>query len=202
MPFLLGIDIGSYESKGVLTDLHGQIMAQAALPHAMAIPRPGWAEHDADGVWWHDFVQLSRELLRQAGISPLEVAGVGCSAIGPCALLVDRAGKPLRPAILYGIDTRALEEVAELTNLLGEEWILAEAGSALSSQAAGPKILWLQRHEPEIWARTWRVMTSTSYLVYRLTGQVVIDHYTATGYGPMYNLRQCAWDARDRKSVV
>ncbi|CAN5760750.1 FGGY-family carbohydrate kinase [soil metagenome] len=194
--FLLGIDIGTYESKGVLTDTHGHILAQAATPHDLAIPRPGWAEHDADAIWWRDFVILARELLRQSGIAASEIAGIGCSAIGPCVLPVDATGQPLRPAILYGIDTRAADEVSELTATLGEEWILAQTGSALSAQAAGPKILWLQRHEPEIWARTAQVMTSTSYLVYRLTGRIVMDHYTAAAYGPLYNLHELAWDAR------
>ncbi|MFN8486314.1 MAG: FGGY-family carbohydrate kinase [Caldilineaceae bacterium] len=196
MTYLLGIDIGTYESKGVLTDAQGRILARAATPHQLAIPQPGWAEHDADAVWWHDFVSLSRELLRQSGVAATEIASIGCSAIGPCVLPVDKTGKPLRPAILYGIDTRAADEVNELTAALGEEWIIREIGSALSAQAAGPKILWLQRHEPALWVRTAHVMTSTSYLVYKLTGRVVIDHYTATAYGPLYNLHQNGWEPR------
>jgi xylulokinase len=199
--YLLGIDIGTYESKGVLTDTEGHILAQAMVPHELAFPQPGWAEHNADGVWWHDFVQLAHELLRQAGVAPVQVAGVGCSAIGPCVLPVDAAGQPLRPGILYGIDTRALVEVEELTAALGADWVVAETGSALSAQSAGPKILWIRRHEPEVWARTRRVMTSTSYLVYRLTGRVVIDHYTATTYGPLYSLRKLDWEPRGLAQV-
>lgn len=196
MTYLLGIDIGTYESKGVLTDAQGHIVARAATPHQLAMPQPGWAEHDADQVWWHDFVSLAKELLHQSGINPAAIAGIGCSAIGPCMLPVDKTGQPLRPAILYGIDTRAADEVNELTTALGDEWIIRETGSALSSQAAGPKILWLQRHEPMLWARTAHVMTSTSYLVYRLTRRVVMDHYTATAYGPLYNLHQNRWEPR------
>src|SRR5262249_40090143 len=120
----------------------------------------------------------------------------GCSAIGPCVLPLDDHGRPLRPAILYGIDTRAIDEVAELTGQLGAGWIIAQTGSALSSQAAGPKILWLRRHEPHLSAHTRHILTSTSYLVYRLTGQIVIDHYTATAYGPLYNLHQLGWEPR------
>lgn len=196
MAYLMGIDIGTYESKGVLTDAHGRIIAQAAVPHGLDLPRPGWAEHEADAVWWHDFVCLSRELFRQSQVRPEEVAGVGCSAIGPCVLPVDADGRPLRPGILYGIDTRSMNEVAELTEILGADWVIAETGSALSAQAAGPKVLWLQRNEPEVWARTRYVMTSTSYLVYRLTGRVVMDHYTASSYGPLYNLRKTTWEPR------
>ena len=196
MDYLLGIDVGTHESKGVLVDRDGRMVAASSVPHRTDMPRPGWAEHDADGVWWHDLVTLARELPERAAVSPRDVAAVGCSAIGPCVLPVDGSGRPLRPAILYGIDTRASDEVRDLTCELGEEWILRETGSALSSQAAGPKILWIRRHEPEIWARTRRVMTSTSYLVFRLTGRVAIDHYTAAAYGPLYNLHGRDWDDR------
>ncbi len=196
MEHLLGIDVGTYESKAALVDRDGRLIASAAIGHEMSLPAAGLAEHDADAVWWHDFVALSRSVLAQSGVRPRDIAGVGCSAIGPCVLAVDRAGRPLRPAILYGVDTRASAEVAELTAALGEEWVLSQTGSALSSQAAGPKILWLRRHEPETWRKAGRVMTSTSYLVYRLTGRVVIDHYTAAAYGPLYNLHSRGWDER------
>lgn len=194
--YILGVDIGTYESKAVLIDASGQVVAQASLGHELSVPRPGWAEHDADGVWWHDFVQLVRAVMSRAAVRGEEIAAVGCSAIGPCVLPVDRSGRPLRPAILYGIDTRATAEVAELTALLGEEWLVQTTGSPLSAQSAGPKILWLQRHEPATWQKTWRVMTATSYLVYRLTGRVVMDHYTACAYAPLYNPHTLTWEPK------
>ncbi len=196
MEYLIGIDIGTYESKGTLVDRNGNLVVSAAVGHELRIPRPGWAEHDADAVWWHDAVVLIHDLLRRSEVPPEDIAGIGCSAIGPCVLPVGRDGRPLRPAILYGIDTRAAAEVDELTNELGEDWILEQTGSSLSSQAAGPKILWLQRSEPDLWRETTRVMTSTTYLVYRLTGRAVMDHYTAAAYGPLYNLHDHRWDAR------
>lgn len=201
MSYLLGIDIGTYESKGVLTDLEGQILAQETAAHDLSIPRQGWAEHDADAVWWHDLTYLARALVQQAGVDAAEIAAIGCSAIGPCVLAVDDDGTPLRPAILYGIDTRAAQEVTELSERLGESWLIEETGTTLSAQSAGPKILWLQRHEPEVWRRTKRIMTSTSYLVYKLTGRVVIDHYTATTYGPLYSIRKCGWEPRGLEEV-
>jgi xylulokinase len=199
--YLLGIDIGTYESKGVIVDERGRIAASASAAHEMSIPKQGWAEHDADGVWWHDFSVIARELVRKTSVSPKDIAAVGASAIGPCMLPVDASGKPLRPAILYGIDTRAAEEVRELSETLGEEWILSQTGSALSSQAGGPKVLWFRRRQPELWQRTARIMTSTSYLVFRLTGRVVIDHYTAAAYGPLYNLHTRTWDPHALRHV-
>jgi len=103
----LGIDIGTYESKGVLVDADGRVLASAARPHELIVPRAGWAEHRADEDWWADFVWLSQKLLSDSGLDPSEVKAVGASAIGPCMLPVDADGAPLMNAVLYGVDTRA-----------------------------------------------------------------------------------------------
>ena len=79
-------------------------------------------------------------------------------------MLADENGNPLRPAILYGIDTRAEKEIEELNERYGEETLLDRCGSLLTTQAVGPKLLWLQRNEPEVWERTnkflWRTRSS------------------------------------------
>ena len=55
---LLGVDIGTSSSKGVLVRPDGEIVATATRPHGTSLPRPGWAEHDAESVWWADFVAI------------------------------------------------------------------------------------------------------------------------------------------------
>ena len=102
---LLGIDLGTGSSKGVLVSPDGRTRATATVPHQVQMPRPGWFEVDADAIWWADVVALCRELLPQADGS--RVAGVCVSGVGPCLLLADADGTPLRPAMLYGIDMRA-----------------------------------------------------------------------------------------------
>ena len=193
MGYTLGIDIGTFESKGVIADEGGRILAQAATPHRMIVPRPGWAEHRAEEDWWGDFVILTRRLLAESGIDPAAIAAVAASAIGPCMLPVDAAGAPLMNGVLYGVDTRASAEIAELEATIGAERILARCGNALTSQSVGPKILWLRRNRPEIWARMARVLTSTSYITFRLTGAYAIDHYTAANFSPLYDIGRQEW---------
>lgn len=190
MSRFMGIDIGTFESKGVLTDARGHILARASRPQRMLVPRPGWAEHRAEQDWWGDFCEISRELLVQA---PGPVAAVACSAIGPCMLPVDAQGRPLRNGILYGVDTRAAAQIGRLTEEIGANRILATCGNALTSQSVGPKILWLKEEEPDLYARTGMVATSTSFLVHRLTGEWVIDHYTAAGFSPLYDVSRQDW---------
>jgi xylulokinase len=188
---LLGIDVGTASSKGVLVDLDGRVVASAEREHRLAHPRAGWAEHDAETVWWADFRFLCERLLSEgAGAA---VVSVGVSGIGPCVLATDAEGAPVRAAILYGIDTRATEQIAELEQRLGADAILARGGSALSTQAVGPKLLWLQQREPDAWARTRRWMMASSFLVHRLSGEYVLDHHSASQSDPLYDLRAQAW---------
>lgn len=191
---LLGIDIGTASSKGVLVSPRGKILARASRPHETSRPHPGWVEHDAETVWWQDFLALSRELVDAADGAP--IAGLAVSGIGPVLLPATGEGKPLRPAILYGVDTRASREIAELTEELGPEAILARGGTPLSSQAVGPKWRWLARHEPAVFERAELFFMASSYLVHRLTGEYVLDHHSASQCDPMYDLRAADW-ARD-----
>ncbi len=193
MTHYLGIDIGTYESKGVLVSEDGQIVASAARPHKLIVPRPGWAEHRAEEDWWADFTHLSRTLIEQSGVSPTSIRAIGSSAIGPCMLPVDAQGKPLMNAVLYGVDTRAAREIVELTERIGEDVLLERCGNALTSQSVGPKILWLKRNRPEIFEAAAKILTSTSYLVRRLTGAFVIDHYSAANFSPLYMVDQFGW---------
>lgn len=192
---LLGIDIGTYSAKGVLCTPAGDVLATATIEHDLSIPRPGWAEHDPDRVWWGECAGLCRMLL-SGRYSGADVGAVAVSAIGPCLLPVDHAGRPLRPGILYGIDTRAAQEIAWLNEQIGEDAIFALGGMALTTQAVGPKIVWLRRHEPDIYARTHKFLTASSYLILRLTGEYVIDRHTASYFTPLIDIRRLEWDGR------
>jgi xylulokinase len=193
MKHYLGVDVGTYETKGVITDGGGRIVAQASRPHQMIVPQPGWAEHRAEQDWWGDFVYVTQKMLAESRIDPKSIAAIGCSAIGPCMLPVDRDGNPLMNGVLYGVDTRATREIADLNALIGEDVILSRCRNALSTQAAGPKILWLKRNRPEIYARTHKVLNSTSFITHRLTGAYTIDHYSAGNSTPYYMADTLSW---------
>src|SRR6185369_4391784 len=193
MKHYLGVDIGTFETKGVIVDQGGRIVATAARPHQMLVPQPGWAEHRPQEDWWEDFVFVTQKMLSESKIAPSSIAAIGTSAIGPCMLPVDADGAPLMNAVLYGIDTRAAQEIDDLTQRIGTDRLIAQCGNALTSQSVGPKILWLKRHRPELFAKTHKVLTSTSYLVHRLTGRFVIDHYSAANSSPLYLPDQLAY---------
>lgn len=197
MPELLvGIDVGTYSSKGVLVSPDGTLLRSEIVEHGVDMPRPGWAEQDADGVWWSDTVRLCRELLDGGNHQASDVAAIAVSAIGPCMLPLDEAGRPVRSGILYGIDTRATEEIALLERNIGSDEIFAACGMTLSSQAVGPKILWMQRHEPGAWRQVARITTAGAYLTYRLTGNHVVDRHTAGHFLPLTDVHAQDWSPR------
>jgi xylulokinase len=190
---LLGIDIGTGSTKGVLVDSSGSVIASEAIAHAMSLPRPGWAEMDAEGTWWREVCHISSALMAEVPAGSA-VAALCVSGVGPCLVLCDDELTPLRLAILYGIDTRATAEIESLTAEFGEAKIMQQAGTRLSSQAVGPKLEWVRRHEPQVFDRARRWYGSNSYITAKLTGEYVLDHHTASQCDPLYATRDFDWN--------
>jgi xylulokinase len=190
----MGIDIGTYSSKGVLVTADGEVVATHVAPHGIDLPHPGHVEQDADAVWWHDCVEICRALLAQSDAHPRQIAALGVSTTAPCLLPLDAGGRPLRKGILYGIDTRAAAEIGELEEEFGAEHLFARYGVKLSSQSVSPKLRWLRKHEPHVWAATRLLLSGAGYLVFRLTGAAVLDIYDAGPYAPLFDVQTCAWN--------
>jgi xylulokinase len=186
---VLGVDVGTSSSKAVLVDLSGRVLASATREHVVDRPRPGHVEMPGH-VWWEEFVSLSRELVATTDAA---VVAVGVSGMGPCVLLTDESGTPLRPAILYGVDTRATPQIDRLTRAYGDDAIRARCGSSLSTQAAGPKIAWVADGEPDLFAWARRLFMPSSWLVHQLTGHYVLDHHSASQCTPLYDVDAEAW---------
>src|SRR5437763_2862719 len=132
-PVVLAVGVGTSSTQACVVDMAGRVVRHANRSHSPVSPGPGQFEMDA-AVWWLEFASLSRELL---GPGDVEVQAVGVSGMGPCVLIADESDKPLRPAILYGVDTRATEQIRRLESQLGADEILHRCGSGLSSQAVG-----------------------------------------------------------------
>lgn len=186
----LGLDIGTGSSKAVLVDEHGLILATAVRQHATSSPHPGWFEHDPDEVWWREARELIDELLT---VSPGRVDAACFSGIGPAVAPADADDEPLRPAILYGIDTRATEQIEHMSATLGRDRVLQATGNLITTQAIGPKIAWIADHEPAVRARTVRIYSAPGWIVRRLTGEYTLDHHSASVSVPLYDLTAQTW---------
>jgi xylulokinase len=196
----LGIDVGTGSSKAVLVAEDGRVVDSASVAHEISLPQPNWAEFDAAGTGWVEVATLCGELFSRHDASA--VTGVCVSAMGPCLVVTDGYLTPLRPAILYGIDSRAAEEIQELTEQFGAGRIFADCGKVLSSQAVGPKLRWISKHEPGVFARARRWFSLSSFLVAKLTGEYVLDHHTASQCDPLYDLKRNAWNSARAAVIV
>ena len=178
------------------------VVATEVMPHKMIFPRAGWAEHDPEGTWWGDVTHVSKALLATEGVSPDQIKGVGISAIGPDVLPIDENLQPLRNGILYGVDTRAVDEIAEMNERHGADYIFNACGNALSSQATGPKILWIKKNEPEVYEKARWFVDATTFIVARLTGRVVVDNFSAGSHHPMYDPWKRDWNDELNDGIV
>ena len=153
-------------------------------------------------IWWGDVVKICRQLLNGDPYRGADVSAVAVSVIGPCMLPLDSHDRPLRPGLLYGVDTRASRQIESLNQQWGEQTIYDFSGMALTSQAVGPKILWLKENEPNLWKQTTHITTASSYLILRLTGEKVMDRHTASHYMPLMNLQRVEWSDRFSNGLV
>jgi xylulokinase len=187
---LVGIDIGTSSVKGVVCDTAGHLVAQAAREHDLLSPMPGWAE-ESPAIWWENVVAVLRELLAQPSVSPHRVAAVGTTGMLPAIVLLDENDRVLRPSIQQN-DARAIAEIEEMRSKIDPDIFFQMTGACISQQSVGPKLLWLQLHEPEVWARTRWILGSYDYINHRLTGQLAVEANWALESG-LYDLRAGAW---------
>ena len=153
---VLGLDVGTTGTKAVLADPVQGVVAQASAPAALGSPHPGWAQADP-AQWWGNVCALVPQVLGEAGVTAADVAAVATTGMVSAVIPADGSGGPLRPAILQN-DTRASREVRELAAAVGGLDFVALTGSALTQQSVAPTLLWLARHEPEVWADTRMVL--------------------------------------------
>jgi xylulokinase len=192
---VIGVDIGTSSSKGVIVDVStGEVLATSVVEHDVWRPHTGFVQMDGR-IWWDEFVSISTALhqdLASKGIEP-EISGVGVSGMGPCVLLVDDNDEPVYPAILYGVDTRATQQIEKMREELGDDAISSVGGSLLSSQAGGPKIVWIRDNEPDAYTSAKRLFMPASYLARKLTGAYTLDHQSASQMTPLYEVDHERW---------
>lgn len=178
---ILALDIGSTSAKGVIMHRDGSIVAAASAEYPTTHPQPGWVEQNA-ADWWQAVCTVCHALW-QTGVHPEAIAAVGLSGQMEDTLLVDRAGHPLGPVLLYA-DGRAAAEATAIEERLGADQLHAVTGNWFDAQTTLAKLLWLQRHAgARLEQADWLLPGAKDFIVLRLTGQAVTDFTTAATTG-------------------
>ncbi|GAB4382313.1 FGGY-family carbohydrate kinase [Albidovulum sp.] len=173
MDCVIGLDIGTTSTIGILIALPDQVLATASRPVTLSAPRQGWAEENP-GDWWRNVCQIVPELLERGGIEGAAVKAIGVTGMLPAVVLLDAEGVVLRPSIQQS-DGRCGTEVAELASELDEAAFVRRAGNGINQQLVAAKLRWIERHEPEVFARIATVFGSYDFINWKLTGKRAVE---------------------------
>jgi len=198
--YLLGLDIGTSSTKGILMNSSGDIVASHYSGHEVNIIKPGQMEQDPIRCYWNGFKVVVKEILKKSRIAPREIVGVGVSALSPSIVPIDRNGNPVRRAILYS-DRRVTHECKELIENVGIEEIIKKTYNFPDPYFGGYKILWYKKAEEENYKKTWKILNAEKFVVFKLTGKAVIDKATASVYAPYFDMKSGRW-TNDLASVI
>jgi|PersoiStandDraft_1058852.scaffolds.fasta_scaffold02293_3 xylulokinase len=197
---LLAIDVGTSSARAVAFDLDGHRLLEARRRYSISTPQPGWAEQDAR-LWRSAALAALGEAIRRlngmagrgttVAEGAVRILAIGLTGQCPTVVPVDRRGEPLGPGLMYR-DNRARAEAAELRDRFGDERIHALTGHLPAAFHIGPKMMWLRRHCPEIWASDPLFLQPRDLAALALTGEAATDgtHAAAT---LLYDLRAGAW---------
>lgn len=179
MAIVLGIDVGTSGLKALLVDEEGAVHARATSEYSVSTPKPLWSEQDPES-WWRATLNALAALREQAPREFEGIAAVGLTGQMHGLVLLDAAGTVIRPGILWN-DQRTAEECAILTARVGASEVIRATGNPILTGFTAPKLLWVERHEPEHYARIAHVLLPKDFIRYRLTGECVTDVADASG---------------------
>lgn len=180
MSIYLGIDLGTSGTKALLCRDNGLVLATATAEHPSHHPLPGWSEQHPED-WWRSAVASVQAVLAKAGINGADVRGIGLSGQMHGAVLLDAAHQVLRPAILWN-DQRTAAECVEIESRAGGRAALIQmVSNPAFTGFTAPKLLWVRRHQPEIFEQVRQVLLPKDYLRLRLTGELATEVSDASG---------------------
>ena len=192
MEYLLGTDIGTSGTKTILMDTEGNLIAKHLVEYDVLTPRPLWAEQWPD-VWLEAARSSIRETVLKSGIAKEDIKGLAVSGLyGGSGIPLDEEMQPVRPCLIW-MDRRAQEESDWVLSHIGEEKLLEITQNGADPYYGYTKMLWIKNHEPENWERTKLFLPPNDYVIYHLTGEIVIDYSSAGNIGGIFDMRTRTW---------
>lgn len=178
MKHVLGVDLGTSAVKVILVNQNGEIKGEATRDYPLSHPAPGFSEQNAED-WVAGSIESIKEIIDSGVVNAADIEGMSFSGQMHGLVLIDEAHAPLRPAILWN-DVRTTSQCEKITEVLGTELLDSTKNKALEGFTL-PKILWVQEHEPEIFAKAVNFLLPKDYLRYSLTGVIDMEYSDAAG---------------------
>jgi xylulokinase len=174
---VLGLDVSTTATKAVILDETGAVRTSAAVEYAFETPHPRWSEQDPN-VWWNAAVGAIRTTLGDLGGDEVDAVGLTGQMHGLVAL--DARDRVLRPAILWN-DQRTGAECDEIRDAIGRDRLIRVTGNDALPGFTAPKLLWVRRHEPDVWSVVAHVLLPKDFVRLRLTGDHAVDRADGAG---------------------
>ena len=196
--YLLAIDNGTQSVRALLFDLQGNLLGKGKVElQAYYSQQPGWAEQDPE-YYWQNLGEACRRLWQQVDIDKARIKGVALTTQRGTVINVDAQGLPLRPAMLW-LDQRRAEVRGKIKGPWGWLFKLIGQEAAVDYFRAQAEVNWIAQQQPEIWARTHKLLLLSGFLTHRLTGQFVDSVACCVAYLP-FDYKRLKWAApRDWK---
>lgn len=191
---VVGCDIGTTSTKAVLADAQGRVLAEATAEYGVLTPRPLWAEQ-WPGVWVDAVASTLRQVAARGNDSGVSVEALTISGLyGGSGVPCGEGMEPLRPCLIW-MDRRATDEVEWVSRHVDLARLFAVTGNHVDSYYGYTKMLWIKRHEPEVWRKTRVLLPPNQYVIYRLTGEACIDYSAAGNIGGIFDIDRRTWSA-------
>jgi xylulokinase len=190
--YVIGIDTSTTATKAVLIDEAGTVCGVASTSYTFETPHPRWSEQDPE-LWWNGTVESIREVMGANGVSGADVAAIGLTGQMHGLVMLDDAGTPLLPSILWN-DQRTDSECDEIRATVGKERLIAISGNDTVTGFTAPKILWVRNNRPDVYAATRHVLLPKDYVRFRLTGEYAMDRAGGSGT-QLFDLAGRSWSA-------
>ena len=181
MACVLGLDIGTTSTIGILMRLPGEVLGIASRPVTLHSPHPGWSE-ETPADWWDNVCAITQELMQRSGVGPSTIKAIGTTGMLPAVVLLGEGGDVLRPSIQQS-DGRCGVEVEDLRREVDEASFIRRAGNGINQQLVAAKLRWIEKHEPDVFRRIGTVFGSYDYINFRLTGERRIEQNWALEAG-------------------
>ena len=192
MDYVIGVDIGTQSTKALLVGGDGQIVAAESQSYQVDTPRPMWAEQWPD-VWFAAVTDCIKRLTAKARIPAASIKALCVSSLyGGSGIPVSADMKPLHPCLIW-MDRRATREVDWVKALPSLDRLMEISGNSVDSYYGYTKILWIKNEQREVWKQTKYFLPPNSYVNYRLTGEVAVDHSSAGNIGGVYDMQNRCW---------
>jgi len=189
---VIGIDIGTTGAKCVIWSIEEKaIIAEASKTYPLLKPNPGWAEQDPEELL-EAFLYSLGTAVRESGVRPGQIVGIGISTAMHTLLAVDEQGQPLTRTITWA-DGRSVEQAEKLKRELNGLAIYRRTGTPIHPMSPLTKLLWMKEEQPELYRRAARFVSIKEYILYRLYGEWVVDYSIASATG-LFNLNTMSWD--------